>query len=91
MKRQVSWGLQAAGAAVAAAAAAMLLGASPALADPATTVSYPAAASATSYGGLAFDTCTAPSLADMQAWGASPYHAIGSTWAGRTGRAPSRN
>ena len=77
MKRQVSWGLLAAGAAVAAAAAAMLLGASPALADPATTVSYPAPASATSYGGLAFDTCTAPSLADMQAWGASPYHAIG--------------
>jgi len=78
--------------AITAAAAAMLLAipalatpaqATPALvtpaapADPSTTVSYPAPASATSYSGLAFDTCTAPALADMQAWGASPYHAIG--------------
>ena len=77
MKRPVPWALRAAGAAAAAAATAMLLVAPSALADPATTVSYPAPASATSYGGLAFDTCTAPSLADMQAWGASPYQAIG--------------
>jgi hypothetical protein len=48
-----------------------------ALANPFTSVSYPAPASATSYSGLGFDTCAAPSLADMQAWGASPYHAIG--------------
>jgi uncharacterized protein YraI len=61
-------------------AAAMVVAAAvamPAMAEPATTVSYPAWASATSYTGLAFDTCTAPSLADMQAWGASPYRAIG--------------
>ncbi len=53
-------------------------------ANPATTVSYPAPASATSYGGLAFDTCTAPSLAAMRAWGASPYHAIGVYVGGQT-------
>ena len=27
--------------------------------------------------GLAFDTCTAPALATVRAWGASPYRAIG--------------
>jgi Domain of unknown function (DUF1906) len=46
-------------------------------AEPATTVSYPAWASATGYEGLAFDACTAPSLAAMRAWRRSPYHAIG--------------
>ena len=60
-----------------AASAAMLLAAPAALADPATTVSYPAWASATRYAGLAFDTCTAPPLATMQAWAASPYRAVG--------------
>jgi Domain of unknown function (DUF1906) len=49
----------------------------PAAAEPATAVSYPAWASATGYDGLAFDACTAPSLAAMRAWGGSPYHAIG--------------
>ncbi len=49
----------------------------PAAAEPATTVNYPTGATATSYSGLAFDTCTAPSLAAIQAWSASPYHAIG--------------
>ena len=49
----------------------------PAAAEPATTVSYPAWASATGYDGLAFDACTAPSLAAMRAWRRSPYHAIG--------------
>lgn len=49
----------------------------PATAEPATTVSYPTGATATSYSGLAFDTCTAPTLAAIRAWGASPYHAIG--------------
>jgi len=44
---------------------------------PATTVSYPAWSSATRYTGLAFDTCTAPSLASVQAWAASPYRALG--------------
>ena len=51
--------------------------AAPAAAEPATTVGYPAWASATSYTGLAFDACTAPSIADMQAWTSSPYHAVG--------------
>jgi hypothetical protein len=35
----------------------------PALAEPATSVAYPAWASATMYSGQAFDTCTAPPLA----------------------------
>ncbi|HEU5160069.1 MAG TPA: glycoside hydrolase domain-containing protein [Streptosporangiaceae bacterium] len=46
-------------------------------AEPATTVSYAAGATATRYSGLAFDTCTAPTLASIQAWGASPYRALG--------------
>jgi hypothetical protein len=41
------------------------------------TVAYPAGAAATVYTGLAFDACTAPSLATIAAWGRSPYHAIG--------------
>ncbi|HZC40368.1 MAG TPA: glycoside hydrolase domain-containing protein [Streptosporangiaceae bacterium] len=65
-------------ASVAAAASAMLLlAAAPALAAPATTVSYPSSASATRYSGLAFDACDAPSLTAMQAWSASPYRGIG--------------
>ena len=63
-----------AGGAVALAALAVAV---PAVADPATVVAYPAGASATQYSGLAFDTCTAPPLAAIQAWGASPYRAIG--------------
>jgi len=51
--------------------------ASPAMAEPATTAAYPAGAAATRYSGLAFDTCTAPALAAIQAWGASPYRGIG--------------
>jgi uncharacterized protein YraI len=49
----------------------------PAMAEPATTVNYPAWASATRYTGLAFDTCTAPALVAMQAWSASPYRGVG--------------
>jgi uncharacterized protein YraI len=49
----------------------------PAVAEPATSVAYPAWASATQYTGQAFDTCTAPPLATMQAWMDSPYRAIG--------------
>jgi uncharacterized protein YraI len=49
----------------------------PALAEPATSVGYPAWASATRYTGQAFDTCTAPPLSAMRAWTASPYRAIG--------------
>ena len=51
---------------------ALLAAASPAAAQPATTVSYPAWSSATRYVGAAFDTCTAPPLASLQSWGASP-------------------
>lgn len=49
----------------------------PAAAEPATTVGYPAGGTATRYTGLAFDTCTAPSLAQITAWQASPYRALG--------------
>jgi uncharacterized protein YraI len=61
---------------VAVSAVGFLLPAS-AVADPATTVAYPAGAAATRYAGLAFDTCTAPPLAAVKAWGASPYRAVG--------------
>ena len=55
----------------------LLASGTPADAQPATTVSYPAWSSATRYVGAAFDTCTAPPLASLQAWGASPYRAAG--------------
>ena len=58
-------------------AAAVLAVAWPAMAEPATSVAYPAWASATMYTGQAFDTCTAPPLTTMQAWTASPYRAVG--------------
>ncbi|WP_367319717.1 glycoside hydrolase domain-containing protein [Streptomyces sp. HUAS ZL42] len=48
-----------------------------AAAEPATPVGYPAGASATRYSGLAFDACTAPPLATLTAWNASPYRALG--------------
>jgi uncharacterized protein YraI len=63
--------------AISAALLAVMAVAVPAIAEPATTVAYPAWASATRYTGQAFDTCTAPPLATMQAWMASPYRAIG--------------
>jgi uncharacterized protein YraI len=44
---------------------------------PATTVGYAPGATATLYSGRAFDTCTAPPLATITAWGASPYRAVG--------------
>lgn len=49
----------------------------PAGAQPATAASYPAWSTATRYTGLAFDACTAPPLSSVQAWGTSPYRAIG--------------
>jgi uncharacterized protein YraI len=49
----------------------------PAMAEPATSVAYPAWASATRYTGQAFDTCTAPPVSTMQAWLSSPYRAVG--------------
>ncbi|MFD8305377.1 glycoside hydrolase domain-containing protein [Streptomyces sp. NPDC059690] len=58
-------------------AAAALALAPAATAEPATSVAYPSGAGATRYSGLAFDTCTAPPLASVQAWSASPYRALG--------------
>ncbi|HET6987824.1 MAG TPA: glycoside hydrolase domain-containing protein [Kribbella sp.] len=56
----------------------LLLGPSaPALAEPTTPLTYNAGTTATRFTGLAFDTCTAPTLAQMTAWKASPYKAIG--------------
>jgi uncharacterized protein YraI len=49
----------------------------PAAAEPATTIVYPGGSVATRYVGYAFDTCTAPTVAQMTAWKASPYKAIG--------------
>jgi uncharacterized protein YraI len=50
----------------------------PAAAEPPTTVLYPTNASATRLTGYAFDTCSAPPLATMQAWKiASPYQGVG--------------
>ncbi|MGP3950606.1 glycoside hydrolase domain-containing protein [Streptomyces sp. 7N604] len=46
-------------------------------AEPATPIGYPPGATATRYSGLAFDACTAPTLAAMKAWSASPYRAVG--------------
>jgi uncharacterized protein YraI len=50
----------------------------PAAAEPATVVLYPTSTSATRLTGYAFDTCSAPPLATMQAWRiASPYQGVG--------------
>ncbi len=49
----------------------------PAAAEPATTVTYPVGATATRFTGQAFDVCTAPSVAALKAWRASPYRAVG--------------
>jgi uncharacterized protein YraI len=59
------------------AALSLAMPAGPARAEPATAAAYPAGAAATQYSGRAFDTCTAPPLAAVQAWGASPYRAVG--------------
>ncbi|MFG1817007.1 glycoside hydrolase domain-containing protein [Kribbella sp. NPDC049174] len=64
--------------ALGAAVAVLMLGLSvPASAEPTTPLTYPAGATATRFTGLAFDTCTAPTVAQMTAWKASPYKAIG--------------
>ena len=58
--------------------ATLVLGPSaPAVAEPTTPITYNAGTTATRFTGLAFDTCTAPTLAQMTAWRASPYKAIG--------------
>jgi uncharacterized protein YraI len=59
------------------AAALLALTITPAQAEPATTLSYPASTSATRLSGEAFDTCAAPPLTTMQAWTSSPYHGVG--------------
>ncbi|MFC6707100.1 DUF1906 domain-containing protein [Flexivirga alba] len=51
--------------------------ASPAAALPGTSVTYPTGSSATRFTGLAFDTCTAPTTAQMTAWRPSSYRGIG--------------
>ncbi|MGW7684407.1 glycoside hydrolase domain-containing protein [Kribbella sp. NPDC054772] len=51
--------------------------ADPVFAEPTTPITYNSGTSATRFTGLAFDTCTAPTLATMTAWRASPYKAIG--------------
>ncbi|MEV0799676.1 glycoside hydrolase domain-containing protein [Kribbella sp. NPDC050281] len=62
----------------AAAVAVLLLGPSAsAMAEPTTPLTYGAGTTATRFTGLAFDTCTAPTVAQMTAWKASPYKAIG--------------
>jgi len=50
---------------------------SPAAAEPATTVAYPASSSATRFTGAAFDACDAPTTSTMRAWRASPFRGIG--------------
>jgi uncharacterized protein YraI len=50
----------------------------PGAAEPATVVLYPTSTSASRLTGYAFDTCSAPPLATMQAWKiASPYQGVG--------------
>ena len=59
------------------AAALLALTITPAAAEPATTVTYPATATATRLNGSAFDACAAPPLTAMQAWTSSPYDGVG--------------
>jgi uncharacterized protein YraI len=60
------------------AVATLVLGSpAPALAEPTTPLTYNAGTTATRFTGLAFDTCTAPTVAQMTAWKASPYKAVG--------------
>jgi hypothetical protein len=65
------------GATIGAAALIIGLGSAGASAAPETPINYPAGASATTYSGLGFDTCTAPSLAAMRAWtSTAPYDTV---------------
>jgi hypothetical protein len=59
------------------AAVALMVVGLPAAAEPTTPITYGAGTTATRFTGLAFDTCTAPSVAQMSAWLASPYRAVG--------------
>ncbi len=49
----------------------------PAAANPSTSISYPSGSTNTRYVGKAFDACSAPSLATIQKWNASPYRSLG--------------
>ncbi|WP_433160605.1 glycoside hydrolase domain-containing protein [Kribbella sp. CA-247076] len=64
-------------AAVAAVAVLLVGPSSTAVAEPTTPITYASGTTATRFTGLAFDTCTAPSVAQLSAWKASPYKAIG--------------
>jgi uncharacterized protein YraI len=58
--------------------AALVVGtAATAVAEPTTPLVYNAGTTATRFTGLAFDTCTAPTVAQLSAWRASPYKAVG--------------
>jgi len=48
----------------------------PAAAEPHTPVAYPSGSTATRTSGLGFDTCSAPSVAALRAWLASPYRTV---------------
>jgi uncharacterized protein YraI len=48
----------------------------PAVAEPATPVVYPSGSTAMWTSGLGFDTCSAPSIAALRAWKASPYRTV---------------
>ncbi|HEY9410740.1 MAG TPA: glycoside hydrolase domain-containing protein [Jiangellaceae bacterium] len=56
--------------------AALVLSAAPSQAEPSTPVNYPAGSSATIATGPGFDTCTAPSIAALQAWRSAPYDRV---------------
>lgn len=68
--------------AVAAALCGAVLAGSPAAAEPATAVAFPAGSSATRTGGLGFDTCTAPTVEALRAWRASPYRTVNTYFGG---------
>jgi uncharacterized protein YraI len=59
------------------AASAARMWAPAAAAEPATTVTYPTASTTTRFAGKAFVACSAPSIATMRAWLASPYRGVG--------------
>lgn len=61
----------------AATGAAALVAAPHAVAEPATAVYYPPGAVSTRYAGAAFDACTAPPVAAINRWSASPYRTVG--------------
>ncbi|HEX2361447.1 MAG TPA: glycoside hydrolase domain-containing protein [Jiangellaceae bacterium] len=57
-------------------AGALVVSAPAVSAEPATPVTYPSHSSATRAIGSGFDTCTAPSLAALEAWRSSPYRTV---------------